>query len=70
MIYEKVFDIDQSNITNVEEAIEFAELFVFDECQTHEQLIAFSNHIDTINDVGIHYCYGADHYFFTDEGES
>lgn len=66
MLYEKVFDVG-CDIEDQDEALEFAECYCWSECETSEQHIAFANHIDTVNGVGVHYCYGADHYFFTDE---
>ena len=69
MIYEKVYDAGMS-VETESEAIDFATGFVWGECETSEQNIAHSDHIETINGIGIHYCYGADHYFFTDETET
>lgn len=66
MIYEKCYEALLDNATE-EEALEYARGMVWGECETSEQNIAYANHIDTINGVGVHYCFGADHYFYTDE---
>lgn len=69
MIYEKCYDVILEGYETVTEgdAIDWATGFVFGECETSEQNIAHAHHVDTVNGIGIHYCYGADHYFFTDE---
>ena len=50
-----------------EEAIDYARGMVWMEVESSEQTIAHSDHIETVDGVGVWYCYGADHYFFTDE---
>lgn len=66
MIYPHCYDALLENCTE-EEAIEYARGMVFGECETSEQNIAHANMVSITDGIGIHYCYGADHYFFTDE---
>ncbi len=69
MIYEKVYNVDINDSNDESDAIDFAKYFVWSECETTEQNIAHTNYIDTVNGVGVHYCYGTGYYFFTDEEE-
>jgi len=69
MIYEKVYDATlEGHSYNNDTAVEWANGFVFGECETSEQNIAHSYCVTVTDEgIGVYYCYGADHYFFTDE---
>jgi hypothetical protein len=58
--------LDGCNYTE-EDAIDYARGVVWCELDTTEDSIAYANHIDTIDGVGVYYDFGADYYFFTDE---
>ncbi len=61
-----VFHTELSNATE-EDAIDYARGMVWNEVECSEQEIAHKQHIEDVDGVGVWYCYGADHYFFTDE---
>ena len=51
-----------------ENAMDHAQSYCWSDCEVTEQdRPRHSNHIDTINGVGVWYDFGADYYFFTDE---
>lgn len=53
--------------TTEQDAIDYARGLVWMEVESSEQEIAHSRHIEDVDGIGVWYCYGADHYFFTDE---
>lgn len=63
----KTFDAILQNGESEADALDYARGMVWSECESSEQTIAYANHIDTIDGIGVYYDYGADYYFFTDE---
>ncbi|AGO47665.1 hypothetical protein Phi4:1_gp128 [Cellulophaga phage phi4:1] len=56
----------QGHTTTEEAAKEWAQGFDFSQDEVEENSYSHSRYIDTINNIEIHYCYGADYYFFCD----
>lgn len=71
MIYEKCFDVtvEGHQIEKREDVIEWVKCIVWSECEISEQSIGYGQYLQTFDGIGIHYDYGADYYFFTDESE-
>lgn len=63
-----IFDAILENSTE-EEALSYARGMCWGEVESSEQYIKYHNYIDTIDDIGVYYDFGADYYFFTDESE-
>jgi len=49
-----------------ERAISHGQFLCFEEEAT-EQEIAHADRIGEVGEIGVYYCYGSDHYFYTDE---
>lgn len=68
MVYNKVYDVLlEGNEYDHQQALDWARGFVFMECETSEQEIAHATGVGIVGGIGVYYCFGADHYFFTDE---
>lgn len=65
-IYDQILQGDEATEEN---ALDCAASMVWSECEALEQHIKYYYYVDTINGIGVYYDYGADYYFFTDEGE-
>ena len=69
----KLYDVSPSFYSDdtKTEALEWAAGFDFGSCETTERdnTPAHSDYIESVQGVGVWYCYGADHYFFEDETE-
>ena len=64
----KTFDaILQDGDYSDNDAMDYANGMVWDECEVVEQSIGYARYVDTVNEVGVYYDYAADYYFFTDE---
>ncbi|CAH6977368.1 hypothetical protein VCHA53O466_140018 [Vibrio chagasii] len=65
-----IFSVTQ-NFENDAEAIEWAKGFVFAECETEEApLPRHSREVESFDGVTVHYDFGADYYFFTENEEA
>lgn len=63
MVYDTILQgVDQA------EALDFARGMVWAEVETTEQDIKYADFIDTVDGVEVYYDYGADYYFFVDNG--
>jgi hypothetical protein len=63
MVYDTILQgVDQA------EALDFARGMVWSEVETTEQDIKYADFIDTVDGVEVYYDYGADYYFFVDNG--
>ena len=63
----KVFDAILQNGESEQDALDYARGMAWGEVETTEQKAYHSDHVQTIDGVGVWYNYGADYYFFTDE---
>lgn len=64
----KIYDhILQGSEATEKNAFNFATYFNFSDVETEEkEMPKYSNFIETVNDIDIYYCFGADYYFFTE----
>ena len=63
-----IFDAILDQYETEQDAIDYANGIDWQEVETREgKELIYSNYIDTVNGVGVYYCFGADHFWFTDE---
>ena len=65
----KTFNATIDGYNGEQFALDYARGMVWNEIETTEQPINNADHIETIDGVGVYYCYLADYYLFTDEIE-
>jgi len=66
-IYDAILDGHDERVQQCGDiaAEEYANGIVWSECETREHnVFVHTTFINTVNNVDIHYCYGADHYLF------
>ena len=65
MVYDTILQGDEATEAN---ALDYARGMVWDEVETTEQDIKYAEFVDTVDGVDVYYDYGADYYFFVDNG--
>jgi len=66
-----IFDVIIDQVESDEQAVEWAEGFVFSECEVSDaDMPKYHRYVDTVQgDVEVYYDYGADYYFFVEAEE-
>lgn len=62
-------DILSGSEANENDAIDRARGMDWMGVESSERRIAYMNYVDSVNGVGVWYCYGSDDYYFSDETE-
>ena len=67
LVFHADYPNNSEDANDHEEAIDYARGMCWGEVESSEQTISHYNHVETVQGVGVYYCYGTDSYFFTDE---
>ena len=68
IIFNAILESHKTQEEAIDEAIDYANGIDWQEVETYNSdRYIYSDYVDTVNGVGIYYCYGADHFWFTDE---